>query len=184
MLVIGSVFVALLAPALVRAQSGSTLTPDRLSYVVNSDVGAERWTINLNLASLDPQRSINVTGNVYRKGQSPSFVWCQERADSTGTLDNPSSIFRLRCSGASACGGTATGCARNQWSIIADLVEIPASFFLPARGNGIARASAATVIPSGTKATRTEATVSAAKAPVEPQGSSAPPIPGPSNSRW
>lgn len=120
-----------------RAQTGSTLTPDLLTYVVNKDVGAERWTINLNLASLDPQRAINVTGNVYRSGQSPSFVWCQERDDSSGKLENPSSVFRLRCSGASACGTTATGCARSQWTTIADLVEIPASFFLPPGGNGI-----------------------------------------------
>jgi len=132
-----------------RAQSGSTLTPDRLSYVVNKDVGNERWTINLNLASLDPQRAINVTGNVYRSGQSPSFVWCQERDDSSGTLADPSSIFRLRCSGASACGATATGCAREQWSLIADLVEIPASFFLPPGGNGLtSRAASSTGEPA------------------------------------
>jgi len=139
-----SVFVAVLVPVLARAQAGSTLTPDRLTYVVNKDVGAERWTINLNLASLDPQRAINVTGNVYRSGQSPSFVWCQERADSTGTLADPGSTFRLRCSGASACGATATGCARSEWSTIADLVAIPASFFLPPGGNGLARARSST----------------------------------------
>ena len=159
--------VAVLLPVAARAESGSTLTPDHLTYVVNKDVGAERWTINLNLASLDPQRAINVTGNVYRSGTSPSFVWCQERDDSSGTLDDPSSIFRLRCSGASACGDTATGCARSQWSLIADPVEIPASFFLPAAGNGIARASAATVIPSATKAARAEQNASATK-PVAP----------------
>jgi hypothetical protein len=143
-LVVGCVFSVLLLPSFARSQSGSTLTPDRLTYVVNKDVGAERWTINLNLASLDPQRAINVTGNVYRSGQSPSFVWCQERDDSTGTLANPGSTFRLRCSGASACGTTATGCARSQWSTIADLVEISASFFLPPGGNGIAAAAGAT----------------------------------------
>jgi len=135
------VLVSILAPIAARAQSGATLTPDRHSYVVNKDVGSERWTINLNLASLSPPRAINVTGNVYRDGQSPSFVWCQERDDSNGSLANPSSSFRLRCSGASACGETATGCARSQWSVIADLVEIPASFFLPPGGAGTSDAA-------------------------------------------
>ena len=159
-LVIAAVFVSALAvSSAARAQSGATLTPDRHSYVVNKDVGAERWTINLNLASLSPQRTINVTGNVYRNGQSPSFVWCQERDDSTGTLSNPGSIFRLRCSGASACGETATGCARSQWTTIADLVEIPASFFLPPGGEGIAGATAANA--GGTAAARVAAAAAA-----------------------
>lgn len=138
LVVAGVALVAALVPLVAGADSGSTLTPDRHSYVVNKDVAGERWTINLNLASLNPQRAINVTGNVYRSGQSPSFVWCQERDDSTGTLSNPSSVFRLRCSGASACGETATGCARSQWTLIADPVEIPASFFLPPGGEGVA----------------------------------------------
>jgi hypothetical protein len=135
--VVGALLVPLLSstqPA--RAQSGSTLTPDRHSYVVNKDVGGERWTINLNLATLDPPRPINVTGNVYRSGQAPSFVWCQIRDDSTGTLSNPNSTFRLRCSGSSACDGSATACARTRWTTIAELVEIPASFFLPPGGAG------------------------------------------------
>jgi hypothetical protein len=138
--VVVTIVASLVAASAARAASGSTLTPDHLTYVVNKDVGGERWTINLNLASLDPQRAINVTGNVYRTGQSPSFVWCQVRDDSNGTLQDPGSTFRLRCSGASACGNTATGCARDQWQTIADLVEIPASFFLPPGGNGIAAA--------------------------------------------
>ena len=151
LVVAGVVFVSLLAPLAARAESGATLTPDRHNYVVNKDVGSERWTINLNLASLSPQRAINVTGNVYRSGQAPSFVWCQEREDSNGTLSQPNSVFRLRCSGASACGDTATGCARGQWSTIADLVEIPASFFLPPGGEGVAGAkgeSAAAAAPA------------------------------------
>ena len=138
------------------AQSGSTLTPDRLSYVVSKDVGAERWTINLNLATSSPQRTINVTGNVFRSGQAPSFVWCQERADSSGTLSAPSSVFRLRCSGSSACGDTATGCARSQWTTIADLVEIPARFFLPPGGQGFA-SGRPTIAPADAAATASAA---------------------------
>ena len=155
------VLIAAVGPRAAHAASGSTLTPDHLSYVVNKDVGAERWTINLNLASLDPQRPSNVTGNVYRSGQSPSFVWCQVRDDSNGTLANPGSVFRLRCSGASACGDTATGCAQSQWSTIADPVEIPASFFLPPGGDGIARAGVLS-----TAGARSTAPVAAAAAPV------------------
>jgi len=172
-----SFLVPVLLAASAGAQSGSTLTPDRLTYVVNKDVGAERWTINLNLASLDPQRAINVTGNVYRSGQTPSFVWCQEREDSSGTLANPSSVFRLRCSGASACGATATGCARSQWSTIADLVEIPASFFLPPGGNGLAGDSAVVAESGDARGTTRAAATSAplvrslaAPAPAAPAG--------------
>jgi hypothetical protein len=184
---------ALAVSSAARAQSGATLTPDRHSYVVNKDVGAERWTINLNLASLSPQRAINVTGNVYRNGQSPSFDWCQERDDSTGTLSNPGSIFRLRCSGASACGETATGCARSQWSTIADLVEIPASFFLPPGGEGVAGATSSSAdgtapapvaapaaagvaaAPSLALSTATAATAPARPAADEDRGTNLPP---------
>jgi hypothetical protein len=165
LVVVGALLVPLLASSAARAQSGSTLTPDRHSYVVNKDVGGERWTINLNLASLDPQRPINVTGNVYQSGRAPSFVWCQVRDDSTGSLDDPGSTFRLRCSGSTACDDTATGCARSRWSTIADLIEIPASFFLPPGGNGLARAgegvrasSAAAAASAATAATRVDST--------------------------
>jgi hypothetical protein len=155
----------LLSCAEAFAASGSTLTPDHLTYVVNKDVGNERWTINLNLASLAPPRVMNVTGNVYRSGQSPSFIWCQVRDDSTGTLSDPGSSFRLRCSGASACGETATGCARSQWRTIADPVEIPASFFLPPGGNGVASLHAR---PETAVAPATSGAASSASAAVPP----------------
>ncbi|MEW6272205.1 MAG: hypothetical protein AB1689_23225 [Thermodesulfobacteriota bacterium] len=167
--------VLLLAPALASAQSGSTLTPDRLTYLVNKDVGALRWTINFNLASLDPPRPINVTGNVYDSaGGAPSFVWCQEHEDSTGTLSDPNSIFRLRCSGASACGDTATGCARNEWQTIAELIEIPASFFLPDGGNGLASARRDAERPALDLA-RVASTQAAGPAGVSARGANLPP---------
>src|SRR5262249_37718858 len=56
--------------------------------------------------------------------------------DSTGSLRNPSSTFRLSCSGAGACDTTARQCARDGWVLIDDDVRVPASFFLPPGGNG------------------------------------------------
>jgi len=119
--------------------SGSTLAPDLQSYMVNKDLGAERWTITLNLYSTDPNSVINVTGNILRSDGGPaSFVTCLVRADSNGTLANPNSTFRLSCSGADACQTTADECARTGWTLIDDDVQVPASFFLPPGGNGSA----------------------------------------------
>jgi hypothetical protein len=137
------VLIGLLDPARAAAQAGSTVTPDRLTYVVNKDLAGERWTITMNLASVDPPRLINVTGNVFRPGGGPpSFIWCQIRSDSSGSLGDPNSTFALRCYGTDACGSTATACAREDWRLIADRVEISASFFLPG-GAGFKPASEA-----------------------------------------
>jgi hypothetical protein len=117
---------------------GTTLTPDGFSYLVNKDVGAERWSISLNFAFVEIggqfQRVLSsVTGNVFKSdGSAPSFVYCTERDDSAGDLADLSSIFRFRCLGADACTGTARACAANDWSLIADDVPLQASFFLPA----------------------------------------------------
>ena len=122
--------------------AGSTLSPDRQSYMVNKDIGPERWTINLNLFSKDPSSIISITGNIFRADGGPaSFVTCLERADSNGDLRDPTSTFRLSCSGAGACASTAEMCARTAWTQIADDVRVPASFFLPPGGNGVASAS-------------------------------------------
>jgi len=136
---------ALSAPAPAHAQqSGSTLSPDFQSYMVNKDVGPERWTINLNLYSGNPASVISITGNIFRADGGPaSFVTCLERADSSGDLRNPTSTFRLACSGAGACSSTAETCARTSWTLIAEDVRVPASFFLPPGGNGVASTAAA-----------------------------------------
>jgi hypothetical protein len=136
------------------AQRGATLTPDRLTYIVNKDVGGDRWTITVNLATFDPVRILNLTGNVYRPGAaSPSFIWCQVRPDSTGTLADPASQFRLRCSGTESCTATALGCARSAWLPIADDVVLPASFFLPAAGDrSAAQATGSEAIVAVTRA--------------------------------
>ena len=93
------VLVALLSiAASARAQTGATLTPDLRNHMVNKDIAAQRWTINLNLASDDSDSVTNVTGNIFRAdGGPPSFVLCQVRPDSNGTLNDPSSTFRLTC---------------------------------------------------------------------------------------
>lgn len=132
--------VVVLAAGPATAQdSGSTLSPDQQSFLVNKDVGDERWTIGLNLFSTDPANVINVTGNIFRRdGGAASFVACLVRSDSRGSLNDPDSVFRLSCFGADACGSTAARCARDGWRLIADDVPVPASFFLPPGGIGAA----------------------------------------------
>jgi hypothetical protein len=138
--------VLLAAASVARAQSGATLSPDRLSYMVNKDLAGERWTINLNLSSAAPQQLLNATGNVFKPdGSPPVFVLCQIRADSDGDLADPSSVFRFTCQGADACATTATECAQTGWAMISADVEIPASFFLPPGGNGVSAIAAAGV---------------------------------------
>ena len=135
---LGALLALALSAGSSRAQdSGSTLSPDGRSFLVNKDVGAERWTIALNLFSGDPDDVINVTGNIFRAdGGPPSFVACLVREDSTGSLDDLSSVFRLACFGADACSTTAERCARDDWEPIAGDVLVPASFFLPPDGLG------------------------------------------------
>ena len=161
------VLVALLSIATTaRAQTGATLTPNLRNHMVNKDIAAQRWTINLNLASEDPDSVTNVTGNIFRAdGGPPSFVLCQVRPDSSGTLNDPSSTFRLTCQGTDACQDTATACARDDWSLISDDVQIPASFFLPAGGLGnVARASSSS--SSSSIASRVGAVLASALADV------------------
>jgi len=120
-----------------RPQAGATLTPDRRTFLVSKDVGAERWSIGATLATTDLDSVLGATGNVFRAdGAPPSFILCQVRTDSAGTLRDPESVFRLTCRGTDACPGTARACARDDWRPIAELVEIPASFFLPPGGAG------------------------------------------------
>ena len=136
--------VLLAAATSARAESGATLSPDRLSYMVNKDLAGERWTINLNLSSASPRQYLNATGNVFKPdGSPPVFVLCQIRADSDGDLADPSSTFRFTCQGADACPSTASECAQNGWAVIAADVPIPASFFLPPGGDGVAAVAAA-----------------------------------------
>lgn len=150
-------------------ESGATLTPDGLAYLVSKDVGTERWTIAFNLSSPDGASFLNVTGNVFRSdGGPPSFLLCQVRSDSTGSLADPASTFRLSCFGTDACPTTATECAQSSWIAIDDEVLITADFFLPPGGAGMApalRVPAAPYIPAPTLATM-------APSPAVPAGTS------------
>jgi hypothetical protein len=119
------------------AQAGATLTPDGQSFLVNKDIGNERWTIALNLSSENPSSFNNITGNVFKRdGSPPSFILCQVRLDSTGDLSDPASTFRLQCSGTNACDSTAKECARSDWVPIGNDIQIAADFFLPPQGLG------------------------------------------------
>src|SRR4030095_12083283 len=101
------------------------------------DIADERWTIVLNLSSVNPRSFNNVTGNVFKRdGSPPRFVLCQVRLDSTGSLLDPGSIFRLQCSGAPACLTTAKECARTDWVPIGVHIQSPPAFCLPPNGLG------------------------------------------------
>jgi hypothetical protein len=132
------------------APAGVTMTPDALHLLVNKQLGAERWTISVNLAEEgEPDggpRITSITGNVFRSDASDvSFVYCQVEPGSTGSLADPSSSLLLRCKGAGACAGgappcreeescSAVSCARRGWTAIATGLELPAEFFLPPDG--------------------------------------------------
>jgi hypothetical protein len=120
---------------------GATLTYDGYNYLVNKDLGGERWSISLNIVPVQDaggafrNEIVSLTGNVFKPdGSPPSFVHCVPRPDSTGALDDLGSTFRFPCDGASACDGTATGCAASAWSLIGDDIALPASFLLPPSG--------------------------------------------------
>ena len=70
----------LAAATSVRAQSGSTLTPDDQSFMVNKDIGEERWTIILTLAQIEP----------------PIIASIRNRRGSLGLSPPPSSPLTLR----------------------------------------------------------------------------------------
>ena len=117
------------------------MTLDRLNHLVTKDVGSERWSISYSLEPFETgaagveNRFLNVTGNVYEPdGSPPSFVYCTQREDSTGTLSDPSSEFVFRCEGTNVCTGTAIECAQTTWGLISNDIRLQASFFLPPNG--------------------------------------------------
>jgi hypothetical protein len=126
--------------------AGSTLSPDGLSFLVSKDLAGQRWAITLGfIPRFDAQGAItsytlrSVSGNVFpTDGGPPAFVFCETTQSSQGDLGNPESVFRLRCFGGSPCATTAIECAQNEFRVIADDVQVPASFFLPPGGLGVA----------------------------------------------
>ena len=106
-----------------RAQSaaGTRTTPDGKQVLISKDVGSERWAISMNLDDG------TVTGNVFRPGAEPSFVWC-ERTGDDGNPDPSAVLIDYACSGADRC--VAEPCTASEWSFIGN-VTLPGSFFLP-----------------------------------------------------
>lgn len=132
------------APAPPRQQAtnrGATLSQDGFSYLVNKDIGDQRWSIGFNFLPVRAadgsvvKQQQGITGNVLRGADAPpTFIFCEVRGDSTGTLDDPSSTFRLSCVGSEGCTATAAECADGSWALISDDVAVSASFFLPPEG--------------------------------------------------
>jgi hypothetical protein len=146
---------------------GATLTPDRLSYLINKDVGSDRWSIS---ANVDPAsgRIASITGNVYKPdGSAPSFVYCMERDDSRGDVAEPTSEFHFSCFGSDPCESTAIDCAENSWRLINDDIVLSASFLLPP--------AAPTPTPTPTPTPITLASPTPTPAPTIPKPSTTPP---------
>ncbi len=109
-------------PALAQGAAGTRTTPDGKQVLISKDVGSERWAISMNL------EDGTVTGNVFRPGAEPSFVWCERKGDD-GSLDPVNGEIRYSCRGASPC--DSSPCDTSEWSALGD-VSLPGSFFLPA----------------------------------------------------
>jgi len=108
--------------AAAQTGAGTRTTPDGKRILVSKDVGDERWAIAVDLTDG------TATGNVYRPGADPSFVWCQRTGDD-GSLDPVAGEIRYACRGADAC--AASPCDASAWTDLG-AVALPASFLLPA----------------------------------------------------
>ncbi|MEW6267699.1 MAG: hypothetical protein AB1689_00210 [Thermodesulfobacteriota bacterium] len=108
------------APA--QTTAGTRTTPDGKQVLVSKDVGGERWAISVNLDDG------TATGNVFRPGAEPKFVWC-ERTGDDGSLDPVEGEVRYACRGADAC--LASPCDASGWTDLGP-VGLPGSFLLPA----------------------------------------------------
>lgn len=96
--------------------------------LVQKDVGAERWAINL---SLEETSALELTGNVFRPGGSAAFLQCRpvDVLNPNAPLEQRSVVYD--CFGADTCRATSTNvCDPNGWGFI-DTVTIPMPFFLP-----------------------------------------------------
>ena len=114
---------ALSGEAMAERASGSQMPPDSSSYLINKDVGAERWAIYFNL------RDRTVSGNVFKvDGSPPSFVWCKITSE-TPAPDPANNQYVLDCYGADRC--EAAPCSDTGWKIIQSGIPISGSFLLP-----------------------------------------------------
>lgn len=117
-------FLALATPAL-AASTGVALIPDDSGILVSKDVGGERWAIHVDLTTDNP---LQVTGNVFRSdGGEPAFVFCQPFQIDGSADDIANATFHFQCFGDTAC--HPGNCP--SWSLIANDVTLPGSFFLP-----------------------------------------------------
>lgn len=95
----------------------SVPTYDAARYLVNKDVGEQRWAITQNLADG------TVTGNVFLPGGgAPEFIWCEDVSDGEGEEKT------FSCWGAVAC--ETAPCGSEAWTYLAD-VPLSSSFFTP-----------------------------------------------------
>ncbi len=110
-------------PSGAAAEAGTRSSPDGHRILLNKDVGAERWAMNLDL------NDGTLTGNVFFPGGGPpKFVWC-ERAGDDGSFDPVLGEVRYTCRGAEVCDKAPCGDAG--WTTLGE-VAVPGSFFLPA----------------------------------------------------
>jgi hypothetical protein len=108
------------SPPAHAAVTGVQWTPDSARILVNKDVGADRWSITLNLTDF------SATGNIFHTDdRAPSFLWCRKLDDSfdSGQLD-----LRYECFGADRAIGVFTS---PDWVSISDQILLPLSFFIP-----------------------------------------------------
>lgn len=116
-------FFGILAVIGLDVQEGAALESvaslDGARYLVNKDVGPERWAITRNLDDG------TVTGNVFvSDGSAPSFIWCEEVTEEGGGEGD----LTFSCWGSDAC--ASAPCSVDEWTF---LIEVPlaASFFAP-----------------------------------------------------
>lgn len=97
----------------------SVASADAASYLVNKDVGAERWAIAQN------HDDGTVTGNVFAGAESePSFVWCE---DVTTDGEGPGEKI-FSCWGADLC--AQAPCSVEDWTFLTR-VPLSEAFFAP-----------------------------------------------------
>lgn len=160
---IASGHVALAAP------SGLAVAPQGDAFLVNKDIGGERWTI---VASVSPSGEVVGVAGLVRtaSGDAGKFVSCALRPDSEcRRLDaaaDPSCELRLQCDGADACDGFAIDCAKT-WKPLVDDLGLPVSFFVRAAGTAAVRPSA--VAPAAPQVARPAGGSGGAGATVTPR---------------
>jgi hypothetical protein len=110
------------ASAWAQPAAGTRTTPDGRQVLISKDVAGERWAIAIDLVDG------TATGNVFRPGATPKFVWC-ERTGDDGSLDPVGGEAIYRCRGADQCAGAP--CDGASWTDLGE-VRLPGSFVLPA----------------------------------------------------